>query len=68
MIWLISLAMLTTIFTVALTGRYKDQVIDLKQKLIDNDEKWNKEVFDLMNEHHVELERLEKELRTYRGR
>ena len=67
MIWLLSLAMLTTIFTVALTGRYKDQVVELQQKLIDNDEKWNQEVFKLMSSHHAEIARLEMELKTYRS-
>lgn len=67
MIWLLSLLLLSTIFTVALTGRYKDQNIELQQKLMDNDQEWHDKMFEVMNDYQYEIDELRKQLKLYRG-
>ena len=65
--WLLALAMFTTIFTVALTGRYKDEIIELKDKLRTNDEEWQEKLFEVMHEHSLEVEALEQTINKYRS-
>ena len=67
MIWLLSLALLTAIFTVGLTGRYKDQVVELKEKLNENDEEWQEKMFEVMNDYQNEINNLENQLNLYRN-
>lgn len=66
MIWLLSMALLTAIFTVGLTGKYKDEVIELKEKLDQNDKEWQEEFYQLINEHQDELLKLREELSMYK--
>lgn len=64
--WLLALAMMTTIFTVGLTGRYKDENIELQQELLDSESKHNAEVYKIKIKYETKIAALLKELEIYR--
>lgn len=66
MVWLVTLMLFTAIFTVALTGKYKDETIELKQELLNNDEEWQEKMFETVSEYHQQIVELQNELDFYR--
>jgi len=66
MTWLLTMCLLTAIFTVGLTGKYKDEIIDIKEEKLKNDEEWQKKIFEVMSEYNEEILKLEKELSFYK--
>lgn len=47
--WLISLIVLTYVFTTAFTNKYHEQNLELRQQLLDKDEEWQQEMFKQMS-------------------
>jgi hypothetical protein len=67
MIWLLTMCLLTAIFTVGLTGRYKDEIIELKQQLMDKDKEWQEQMYELMTKHAEQIDALKARIKNGRS-
>ena len=66
--WLVSLIVLTYVFTTAFTNKYQERIIDLKQELLDKDEQWQKEMFKQMSALNTQIMDLAEENEELRRR
>lgn len=74
MTWLLMLLLLTSLFTLALTTKYRDMLYDEKEARLDDEKEfrkkeqaWQEELYRTLVEKNEHIDNLEKQINTIRG-
>ena len=56
--WILTLIILTTLFTIALTSKYKEDILDLRRDLLDQRAKYENMLLEVHSDYNEEIAKL----------